>query len=120
MQKRTFLNFELVKMLTCETVMMTIFCKQLQAEHPAFIFGTNGLELRSVRSTLRPLLYSLRNRYQFMVIDITVVDCLSNDGRFIIKYLLFSRKLNTRLTVTIYATETIEVPSVKDLFPAAG
>lgn len=96
------------------------FCRQLQREHPALIFGTDGIELRSVRSALRPLMASLQARYAYQLIDIAITDYPLCTGRFAVNYLLYSPRLQMNLIVTVRTTETLGVPSLQSLFPSAG
>lgn len=97
-----------------------LFCSQMQAELPALVFGSDGLELRSMRSALRPLLLALRVRYKFSLIDMAVIDHPKCLGRFGVYYVLFSPQLNLRVIVTIRVPEASDVPSVVSLFPSAG
>lgn len=96
------------------------FIQSLQKKYPGLIHATNGDELRSTRSALRPLLLALRDRYNFTILDLVVTDRMRESGRFVLHYVMISHTYNARLLVTIHANETLATPSIKSIFPAAG
>jgi NADH:ubiquinone oxidoreductase subunit C len=61
----------------------------------------------------------LSSYYRFTLVDIAAVDRLAARGRFAVKYLLVSHHYNVRLTVELFANETLTVPSVRSIFPSA-
>jgi NADH-quinone oxidoreductase subunit C len=60
-------------------------------------------------------------RCQFWsLIDITAVDWPARDRRFDVVYHLLSPKQNARVRIKVVTDETMPVPSIVEVFPAAG
>lgn len=97
-----------------------IFLQTLQQQYPGLVQATNGGELRCTRSALRPLLLILRDRYNVSLVDLVVTDRMREEGRFVLHYVLLSHMYSARLVLTVHMNETLAMPSIKSLFPAAG
>jgi NADH-quinone oxidoreductase subunit C len=75
------------------------------------------------RESVAGVLKTLRNDANClfeMLIDITGVDYPERDERFEIVYNLLSLKQNQRIRVKVTTDEDTPVPSVSDVYPAAG
>lgn len=81
---------------------------------------SHSRELLTTRSSLRTRHLVLRDLFQFHLVDIVAIDRIGLVGRFVVKYLLLSHVYNARTIVTLFTNETLSVPSLCSVFPAAG
>ena len=65
------------------------------------------------------LKFNTQTRYKTLI-DITAVDFPDREKRFEVVYLLLSVSKNTRLKIKVCVDELTSLPSVVDLYPAAG
>lgn len=112
----------------------TALACQLKNDLPALIFSVvpsvEGLIVRTSPNKLRALALFFRSSTYFQLktlLDIAVVDRLLPRGRFVVNYLLLSMYTNQRLTLQVFADETVTLPSLavpfangQRLFAAAG
>ena len=97
--------------------------KALGKGKASIIEGTEPVSIKLLTSDLIPILKLLKNNklYAFKIlIDIFGVDYPSKSKRFEINYNLLSVKHNYRINLKIEVTEEEEVPSIVDLYNAAG
>ena len=73
----------------------------------------------SLLKLLTFLKFNTQTRYKTLI-DITAVDFPDREKRFEVVYLLLSVSKNTRLKIKVCVDELTSLPSVVDLYPAAG
>ena len=81
------------------------------------------LVLNAKRESIEPLLQYLRDDrecYFKTLIDLCGVDFPDREERFEVVYFLLSVSLNQRIRVKLSTTEDVAVPSVTDVYSAAG
>lgn len=106
-----------------------------QQESPAIISSVrvtpDGIIFRTTASKLRALASYLKGTTMFQLkssTEVATVDRLLPNGRFVVNYLLSSRKLNQRASIQLSVSETDTIPTLtlgvrkKDepIFPAAN
>lgn len=106
--------------LNITTVLQTHYIKQtLPRTVFKVMFVKDTLVLRTTCSHLRFLTIFLRNSLSFQAFtlcEIAVVDRLTSQGRFSVKYNFLSTLYNTRFVVELFCNETSVIPSLTTAF----
>jgi NADH-quinone oxidoreductase subunit C len=99
------------------------FLKKIITFIKTVLISKNALIVKVTRTRLVSLLEFLHShilsQYSSLV-DIIVYDNPTVSYRFTVIYNLLSTTFNARLSVAVYTTQSLEVPSVCSIYPSAG
>jgi NADH dehydrogenase (ubiquinone) Fe-S protein 3 len=122
-EKKVLLNRKLLKKVSWVNKQFLTFLKKIITFIKTVLISKNALIVKVTRTRLVSLLEFLHShilsQYSSLV-DIIVYDNPTVSYRFTVIYNLLSTTFNARLSVAVYTTQSLEVPSVCSIYPSAG